>query len=261
MEKLQKFRKPIFILTKLAIIAVPLWYFIASLGAKQGWWDFGHGMRTMSGEQAKYIGYIAMAFGAATIAMSLLLKPRKPIGVVLGVVALAMPFMAQMQISKLRAAGSVAPGVHDVSTDRLDPPLFTQAILAQREATQGRVNPIGDYAAKTTRNGALVADLVAKGFPDIKTITLAESSDSAFDRALAAANAMGWDIANADKTAGLIEATASTKWYDFKDDVVIRVRGSGNQSLVDVRSISRIGGGDQGKNAGRIRAYMKKLGT
>jgi uncharacterized protein (DUF1499 family) len=40
---------------------------------------------------------------------------------------------------------------------------------------------------------------------------------------------------------------------------VVRVRPDGNGSRIDVRSLSRIGGGDLGTNAKRVRAYSRRL--
>ena len=59
--------------------------------------------------------------------------------------------------------------------------------------------------------------------------------------------------------AGRIEAVATTFWSGFKDDVVIRIAADGPGSRVDVRSKSRVGKGDLGTNAQRIRAYQRRL--
>jgi uncharacterized protein (DUF1499 family) len=58
---------------------------------------------------------------------------------------------------------------------------------------------------------------------------------------------------------GLIEATETSFWYGFKDDVVIRVTGVDRESRIDIRSKSRVGKSDLGKNAERIRAFQKKF--
>ena len=63
----------------------------------------------------------------------------------------------------------------------------------------------------------------------------------------------------ADSAAGRIEATATTRWFGFKDDVVIRVEPDPAGSMVDVRSVSRVGQSDVGTNARRIRAYLARL--
>ena len=58
---------------------------------------------------------------------------------------------------------------------------------------------------------------------------------------------------------GRIEASVTTPFFGFIDDVVIRVTPDGAGSRVDVRSVSRIGGSDIGANARRIRSYLDKL--
>jgi uncharacterized protein (DUF1499 family) len=82
---------------------------------------------------------------------------------------------------------------------------------------------------------------------------------AAFHVALATARDMGWAIVAADSSAGRIEATATTTWFGFKDDVVIRIEPDPKGSRVDIRSESRVGGSDVGTNAARIQAYEKRL--
>jgi uncharacterized protein (DUF1499 family) len=142
-----------------------------------------------------------------------------------------------------------AARIHDISTDTVSPPAF-QALLEVRKET-GRNPSEYDPAA---------APLQEAAYPDIKPVVLERPREEAFDRALAAAQAMGWEIAVADKPKGHIEATATTPWFRFKDDVVIRVEDAGaGKSRIDVRSVSRIGGGDLGQNAQRVRAYVARL--
>jgi uncharacterized protein (DUF1499 family) len=57
----------------------------------------------------------------------------------------------------------------------------------------------------------------------------------------------------------MIEATATTFWFGFKDDVVLRIRPTANGSIVDVRSVSRVGQSDLGANAKRIRAILRGI--
>ncbi len=58
---------------------------------------------------------------------------------------------------------------------------------------------------------------------------------------------------------GIIEATDTTTWFGFRDDVVIRVTDEGSERLVDIRSKSRVGGSDLGTNAERIRKFIEEL--
>ena len=70
---------------------------------------------------------------------------------------------------------------------------------------------------------------------------------------------MGWEIVGSNAEEGRIEATDTTLWFGFKDDVVVRIQPRGDESLVDVRSLSRVGKSDVGTNAQRIRAYLRKF--
>ena len=107
--------------------------------------------------------------------------------------------------------------------------------------------------------GAEVAAKQRASYPEIAPAELSLPPDRAFDRALAAAHAMGWEVVLSDPAGGRIEATDTTFWFGFKDDVVVRVIPQPTGSRVDVRSLSRVGGGDIGANAARIRAYLAKL--
>jgi uncharacterized protein (DUF1499 family) len=81
----------------------------------------------------------------------------------------------------------------------------------------------------------------------------------AFDAALVTARDMGWAIGAADKASGVITAVATTRLLRFKDDVTVRVRADGAGARIDVRSKSRLGRGDLGTNARRIRRYLEAL--
>jgi uncharacterized protein (DUF1499 family) len=102
-------------------------------------------------------------------------------------------------------------------------------------------------------------ELQRKAYPDIQPLRLPVAPNIAFERAKGAIEEMGLQIVREDPSAGRIEAVATTFWFGFKDDVVIRVSADGTGSRIDVRSKSRVGVGDLGTNAQRIRAYQKRL--
>ena len=70
---------------------------------------------------------------------------------------------------------------------------------------------------------------------------------------------MGWEIVASELAEGRIEATATTFWFGFKDDVVVRVTPTDSGSRIDVRSVSRVGRSDVGANAERITAYLAQI--
>jgi uncharacterized protein (DUF1499 family) len=139
--------------------------------------------------------------------------------------------------------------IHDVSTDTGNPPQFV-AVLPLRTAAKAANST--DYDAKT-------AQLQKETYPDIGPLHLDLPPSQALDRTLAAARGMGWEVVASDPTQGRIEATATTFWFGFKDDVVVRIAADGTGSRVDVRSLSRVGSSDVGANAQRIRAYLEKV--
>ena len=80
-----------------------------------------------------------------------------------------------------------------------------------------------------------------------------------FSRALIAVDNMGWELVATAPESGRIEATATTFWFRFKDDVVIRLREEDGQTRVDARSLSRVGGGDAGANGKRLLSFFEIL--
>jgi uncharacterized protein (DUF1499 family) len=162
-------------------------------------------------------------------------------GVVFGGVAFGVPF-AMLQNAK------TVPPIHDITTDTKSPPRFV-AIAPLRSGAPNSVQYEGETVAKQ--------QLAA--YPEIQPVTLAAPPEAAFQRALNAARDLGWEIVAAVPNEGRIEATDTTTWFGFKDDIVVRVAPAVAGSRVDVRSLSRVGQSDLGKNAARVRAYLQRL--
>ena len=121
--------------------------------------------------------------------------------------------------------------------------------------TARSVPPIHDISTDPKEQ----TDAQRAAYPDVQPLRLAVAPNVAFERAKGAVEEMGWQIAREDPSAGRIEAVATTFWFGFKDDVVIRVSAEGTGSRIDVRSKSRVGVSDLGTNARRIRAYRERL--
>lgn len=140
------------------------------------------------------------------------------------------------------------PHIHDITTDTADPPEFVAVLPLRADAP----NP-PEYA------GEEIAVQQRAAYPDIQPLRLPLAPVQAFERALATADSQGWHIVAAALPEGRIEATATTFWFGFKDDVVIRVTPDNGGSRIDMRSKSRVGGSDVGANAARIRAFFADL--
>jgi len=143
---------------------------------------------------------------------------------------------------------SGSPPIHDITTDTQNPPLF-EAILPLRADAP---NPPG-YAGTDTANQQQSA------YPDLVTLTINKSLAEVFASAEQVARDLDWHIVTADQAAGRIEATDTTTWFRFQDDVVIRLTTNDTGTNVDVRSKSRVGRSDLGANASRIRVFLERL--
>ena len=141
------------------------------------------------------------------------------------------------------------PRIHDISTDLQDPPVFVAA-----EQQRGP-------NSNSLQTDLETPGLQAQGYPDLETLLLVQPYDAVFDRSVQVATAMGWDSYLQDRNAGVIEAVDTTALMGFKDDIVIRLRTSADGTLVDLRSVSRVGMGDMGANAKRISAFLERLQT
>ena len=173
--------------------------------------------------------------------------------------ALAVPLIGMGYGKSIGAKAKNLPFIHDITTDTQDAPSFTSAIISQRGQGSNSLEYVGKIDKRSKK---LVSVEQVAAYPDIRTIVLSDGPDKAFQRSLAAAKSMGWTMASNSPDTGIIEATFTSFWFGFKDDVVIRVRpADGGGSLVDVRSISRVGGSDIGMNAARIRKFRGALGN
>jgi len=140
------------------------------------------------------------------------------------------------------------PYIHDITTDTENPPAF-DAILPLRANAE---NP-------AVYGGPELARQQLAAYPDLKPIVISEPPQAAFTRAVQVAQDMGWKIVNANPQSLRIEATDTTFWFGFHDDVVIRITPAPTGSRIDVRSVSRVGKSDLGTNARRIEAYLSRM--
>jgi uncharacterized protein (DUF1499 family) len=195
-------------------------------------------------------GYAAAAAAVVSLA-GLILVLRRPKDARRGLALAALSFLVGTAFVALPARfrmGEPKPPIHDISTDTQDPPQYVAVLPLRASAPNTTV-----YA------GEKIAALQRAAYPDLQPYEMNVPPAQAFDRALAAVRKMGWELVAAEASDGRIEATDTTFWFRFKDDVIVRIRPSATGSRIDVRSLSRVGGGDVGTNAARIRSYLDIL--
>jgi uncharacterized protein (DUF1499 family) len=218
---------------------------LSGLGSRWDWWRFQTGFSILQwGVIGCTAGTVACLIGLLSAALQRqgALALRAVPGIVVGLAILAYP------LSLLDQAGSV-PAIHDITTDIEDPPKF-QAVAAAREAAMNAVAyPGGDTARRQQQ-----------AYPWIEPRVFDRPPHSVFQAARRQAESEGWTIHAADRAAGRIEATATSFWYGFKDDVVVRIAETDNgRTQVDMRSASRVGISDLGVNADRVDAFLDAL--
>jgi uncharacterized protein (DUF1499 family) len=216
----------------------------AGLGYRWEFWSHGPAFTIL-----RWAGYASLAGAAVSLVAALLVLRRRPrrgllpaaAGLALGLLVAAVP------LSYLRAARSVPP-IHDISTDMDDPPGFVAILALRANAPNSAVHA-----------GASIAGQQREAYPDIVPIVLPLAPQQAFTKALAATRALGWQVVAAVPEDGRIEATDRTFWFGFRDDVVVRVKPQNGGSVIDLRSVSRVGRSDVGANAKRIRRFAGEI--
>ena len=165
----------------------------------------------------------------------------------LGATALIVALVCVLVPFSFQRMAAAAPPIHDITTDTANPPAFDAIVPLRAEAP----NPL-EYSQEAARRQRAA-------YPDLAPLIVELPAPQAFERAIAAARDAGWEIVAADADAGRIEATDTTTFFGFKDDIVVRLTPLDGRTVVDVRSVSRVGRGDAGTNARRIRDYLDAL--
>lgn len=228
---------------------------LAGVGTGAGWWTFGAGLGTL-----RYALYAAVAGGLLAI-LAWILARRTGVRTswMNGLALFAAIGFAAYLGNQIVAARSV-PAIHEASTDLEDLPQF-QA-LALRSDYLENIPDLDrrELAAMSPLDRWKTIHREAYG--DLRPLRLASPPAEVLRRAEELARSRGWNVARVDAGNGTLEATATTLFFRFKDDVVVRVRpdpARAGGAVVDMRSISRVGRSDLGVNAGRIRDFLRDL--
>jgi uncharacterized protein (DUF1499 family) len=214
-------------------------------GTRMGLWPWQTGLSLV--KWAAWTGMIGSA--AALVLVLLTVVPRWRARAWVPLVALAYGVIAFVPPLLLLQKAKALPPIHDISTDPFDPPAFKALMPVRQQAPNG-----------AAYGGTEIAKQQNQAYPDIKPLVLKTPPAETVQKAIDAARSLGWEIVSTDAPAGRIEATDTSMWFGFKDDVVVRVLPDpSGGSRVDVRSVSRVGKGDIGANAKRVREFLAKL--
>lgn len=232
---------------------------VAGFGTRFGVWNYQTGMFAIF-PYSLYAGLAALGLGIAWMAVAFFAGGgagalQALVGVVGAIAILWVPlndlFRADIEHS--------LPPIHDISTDTEHPPPFLDT------NRPGATNPASyDGASRVLFDGKLAATQTLQKlyYADVRYYPqLGTTPAKLFAKALAAAKKMGWTIVAVapDAKGGMIQASDTTFLFGLTDDIALRVRPAGTGARLDIRSKSRVGVSDFGRNAARIGAYLKKI--
>lgn len=261
------------------------WFALAALGTNWGWWSYGFSLGTMIGNVfngwGRFLVVGSMLLSVAALIVALIKGPR----VNTAIVALAAGFLTLAIGGRwigFQTSALALPPIHDIQTNWDDPIQFSDALMAAREA-QGKTNPvldaptIPDFTEERWpgTGGKLVSEIQeqaetkesAKGtvYPKMETLYFDGSPAEVAELAASIINSRGWDIVFTGATGNengeelQVDATVTSTWFGFKDDVAVRVMPIEGATAVDIRSTSRVGLSDLGANSKRVYGLMIEL--
>ena len=225
----------------LAVVA-SLMLLVSGPGARLGFWDFRFGFQLI-----RWAFFGALGVAALALVFLFIRRLRQTHGGPLVAALVLAAGCAYIPYSLYQTATTV-PRIHDISTDLNDVPAFVAIAPLRVDAS----NPVA-YP------GAEVAEQQRVAYPEVQPLASNQPGDVVFAQALAVAEDFGWTVVANAPDQGRIEAFDTTFWFGFVDDVVIRVDEQSGQTVVDVRSKSRVGLSDVGKNAQRIGRFLEAL--
>lgn len=259
-----------------SIFAV-LWFAVAALGTKFGLWPWQVGLGQMTIGIGPGIAMLALGLSLVAQVIALIKAPRKQ-AFILALGATLIAAFCMFRLAGLGAQANSLPPLHDIQTDWADPIQFSPELIAARDA-QGETNPVLDaptvpeYAEARWPGtaGRLVSEIQEEAeakeggegtvYPNMESVYFSQSPAEIAAAAEQIMKKRGWEIVSnqaiGDTTQ--VEATATSGWFGFKDDVAIRIRPANGATEVDIRSTSRVGLSDLGANSARVYGLMVEL--
>jgi uncharacterized protein (DUF1499 family) len=228
----------------------------AGFGTRLGFWDYKVGLLALF-PWCLYVGIAAFVIGLAWVISALIANKGAGaryglIGLIGSAIVLTLP-LYDIYVAK------TSPPIHDITTDIEHPPQFEALLPLRKGAVNGPEYDGPKLVTMPDGKKYTTSSLQRKYYGDIHTIAILTPPEKLFNRAQEAAKEMGWNIVAVAPDEGRIEATDTSLFFGFTDDIVIRVKPSGMGAKLDIRSKSRVGVSDVGKNAARIREFVKTL--
>ena len=228
--------------------------FLGAFGSGQEWWHFRTGFSLL-----RYSFYAAAAGGILAIVAIFIARRGAPRLVLANAAALLVAAGFCYFLYSQYQSTKGPPPIHDVTTNLENYPRFYR--LTVREDNLKQVPDLGrpELAALPPRERWKA--IHREHYGDLQTVRIPRRVEDIVRQAETLARERGWEVVNVDARNGILEAVDTSRFFRFKDNVVLRVVpvADNSGSMVDMRSISRVGVSDVGVNARRIRSFLADL--
>lgn len=241
----------VFVLAVGAVIA----FFGIAFGSGIGLWDWKAGLAALPWTGLAAVLALVIAIVGYILDRRKSRKTRWPL-LGLGTIV-SLGFIGYL-LSYIMTAASL-PAIHDITTDLADPPQFLA--LPLRADNWDNIPGADDSEMRGMNPRQRWATVHQDAYPDIRSVRIDRPVAEVIEKAKRLAEDRGWEIVSVEPASGHLEATDTISLFRFKDDVVIRARAAENgaSSIIDMRSVSRVGVHDLGANAKRVRQFLSDL--
>lgn len=249
-------------LTLLIGVSALLLVAVGALGTRFGLWDWRVGFLAMTVQAAPQAAVLGVLSGLVALYVAAFAGWRRLW--LLAALSLIAPLAVLFGFGGFRAGAAAVPAIHDYATDWSEPLMPSAAMLAARgpDANPILADPRMELGEGRPEIENWADDRVSRigrdACPGARPVRLAEPPEAAQAKVRSVLQAHG--LAISSEAPGRLEAVATSGWFRFRDDVMVRVRPEGGGARVDMRSVSRVGRSDLGANCKRLTALVSALG-
>ena len=222
-----------------AAVLAPL---LGGLGTRLGLWNYGIGL--LLTPLGLLLGLVGLVLGL----IALLRQRKAGARLTLSASGSGLSLLISLYLGVAVLSAFTVPPIHNVSTDIADPPQFTVAESLRGEGD----NPL-------FYDSAVLGPIQREGYPEIQPVVMDLTRDQAYELVTGVLTDMGLELVREDPEQAEIEAVATSFWFGFKDDLVVRLREVDEGTRMDIRSVSRVGVVDLGANAERILEVISRV--
>ncbi|MEL7547166.1 MAG: DUF1499 domain-containing protein [Pseudomonadota bacterium] len=256
-----------------------LWFIVGALGTRFGLWPYQVGLSQMTFGLGANLAMLSVALGGIGVIIALIQSPRKQ-PFILALAALLIGGLMLGRLAGFRGEARALPPLHDIQTDWAAPIAFSETLMQAREmggaandVLDAPIVPEGANGGWPGTGGRLVSELQEDAersidgadpiYPRLDPLYFAAPPAEIAEAAETVMKRRGWTIVTEaeeiEQGVFQVEATETSTWFGFEDDVAIRVQDSNGGAKLDIRSTSRVGLSDIGANSKRVSALLVEM--